>query len=394
MPEAVSHGKLARALGLPAGFAALVAGRLVTNIGIRLVFPFLPQVARGLGTTVDTMGSTLAVSQVAALGQLGLGRVVHRIGVRAGLVGGLAALALVCTVAAMATSVVWFGACLAAVLLTKGLYDVSSWSWIGDQVPPSRRGRAVGVIEMSWAGAFVVGMPLAALVIRLGTWRTPYLLVAVACVIAAATLAAVVPAVGRHEAPPRAALRPSRRVVLALATPFLFSVALYALLVSFAAWLEDTHGVSIEGLGLAALAVGLGELGGSSTCAMLADRFGSIPTLRVGLGLLVPVSLALPLGSAALPVALVMLFAWFGLFEFSYVTLLSWLTELQPDARATIASLTFASFSGGGLVGSLVGSRLFDGPGIAAVTTLAATLFAAALVLSAEFRAPGPAVES
>lgn len=392
MPDLATRDKPSRAPALPTGFAVLVGARLVSNIAIRLVFPFLPQIARGLGTTVDGMGTTLAASQVAALGQLGLGRVVHRIGVRAALVGGHVLLAVVCLMAAASTGVVWFGVCLASILLAKGLYDVASTTWIGERVPVARRGRAIGLIETSWAGAFFLGMPLMALVIRAGTWRTPYLLVALACASSAIVLARRVPPVVERGIVTRVALRPSRRVVAALATPFLFSTGLYALLVTFAAWLEDSHGVSIEGLGIAALAVGLGELGGSSSSALFADRFGPVRTMRTGMGLLIPASLALPLGTVALPVALVLLLVWFGLFEFSYVTLLSWLTELQPDARATIAGLTFGSFSSGGLLGSLVGSRLFDRHGMTAVAIAVSAIFGAVMLMTTVFAPRGSGV--
>jgi MFS transporter, DHA1 family, inner membrane transport protein len=386
MPDLATRDKPSRAL--PRGFGALVGARLLTNITIRLVFPFLPQIARGLGTTVDGMGATLAASQLGALGQLLLGRVVHRIGVRTALIGGLSVLALVAVMASASTSLVWFGVCLAAILLAKGLYDVASTTWIGERVPVERRGRAIGLIETSWAGAFFLGMPLVALIIRAGTWRTPYLVIAGALGIAALVVASQVPPVRERADDSRVGLRPDLAMVAALSTPFLFSAGLYTLLVSFATWLEDSHGVSIEGLGIAAFAVGLGELCGSSSCAVLADHLGPIKAMRFGIALIIPATLALPLGAEALPLALVLLFAWFALFEFSYVTLLSWLTELQPDARATTASFTFASFSGGGLVGSLVGSRLIDGPGMVAVAIVMSAMYAGAFLLTTVFAGP------
>ena len=42
---------------LPAGFALVLVARLLTNVSYRLVFPFLPRIADGVGVSLATWES-------------------------------------------------------------------------------------------------------------------------------------------------------------------------------------------------------------------------------------------------------------------------------------------------------------------------------------------------
>ena len=45
---------------LPKGFVFVVFARFVSNVAYRMVFPFLPTIARGIGVSTATLGTTLA----------------------------------------------------------------------------------------------------------------------------------------------------------------------------------------------------------------------------------------------------------------------------------------------------------------------------------------------
>jgi predicted MFS family arabinose efflux permease len=376
---------------LPAGFAVVCLNRLLSNAAFRLVYPFLPQISRGLGVSLETMGAALAVRDSVGVVTPVVGQVVDRTSQRTAMVWGLGASALLCTLTAASTNLTWLTLCLAAMVVAKNLHDIGSAAWIGDTVPFARRGRAIGVVETTWAISFVAFMPLAALLIRAGSWRTPFVVLGVLCALAAVALGSTLPA-----SPPRAS---STQAPLALTHPVLGLVAAVVfvgighqiMLVTFASWLEDEHGVSLEGLGLAAVVVGLSELAGSLAVAVVGDRVGTRRLSLAALALTVPLALLLPLGWGGLGGSLVLLGGWFLGIEAGFVALLPAASELQPEARGRVVGLVFTGFTLGHAAGAVVGTQAYGGEGIAlAAVITAATLAAAAGLVAALVRFSAP----
>jgi len=59
--------------------------------------------------------------------------------------------------------------------LGKSVFDPAIQAFTSERVPYERRGLAIGLIEVSWAGSSLLGIPAAGLLIdRLG-WRSPFL---------------------------------------------------------------------------------------------------------------------------------------------------------------------------------------------------------------------------
>ena len=363
----VSDGTPRSRSGMPGGFAVITVGKWLSNVAFRLVFPFLPRIAAGLGVSLSAMGTALAVREIAGLANPALGRAADRRGHGRVMVVGLVGLSLALLLHGVSTGLVVFTIGLVVLSLTKSLFDVAAAAWVGDAVPFHVRGRAIGMLETSWALAFVIGMPIAALLIRAGTWRLPFIVTAAACVAMAVVSASLLPTprppVSLGEQTPRRDVWTP--VVRAAAATFVFiGVAHSMILVTFSSWLEDTHGVSIGELGLTAFVIGTAELAGSAGTAAFADRIGLQRSLLAGLGLGTGASLLMILGDAALWTALVTMALYFVVVEYTVVALLSLFSEIAPKTRGAAMGIAFAAFAIGHALGAVAGSQLYERVGM------------------------------
>lgn len=358
----------------------VAVGRFVTNVSFRLVFPFLPRIASGLGVSLTTMGTALAARDLAGVASPALGRAADRRGHVRAMSFGLGLLAVALVLQGASNGLVAFTLALVLVSMAKNLFDAGSAAWVGGAVPFAQRGRAMGIVEMSWAASFILAMPVAAALIRGTTWRTPFLVAAASCAVVALALQARVPRLASDiGSSPRMRWTPVLRS--AVGTMAAIGIGHSMMLVSFAAWLEDEHGLSVSGLGLTALVIGVAELGGSGGSAALSDRLGIANVLATSLALSVPASALLWLGDTSLPAALALMAAYFVVVELAIVALLSLFTELDSRARGGAMGWAFASFTIGHAVGAVAGAQLYERAGMGVNGFGMAAAFAAALGL-------------
>lgn len=350
---------------MPPGFALLASGRLVSNIAFRMVFPFLPRISRGLGVSLSTMGAALGLRELIGLANPVVGRVIDRRPRRLAIVVGMTGLSASLLLQGVSGGLLLFTAALVATSLAKAIFDISSSAWVSDRVPFSARGRAIGTLETTWALAFMVGMPLAALAIRLGTWRTPFLLIGLVCALLALRL-------HQRIAEPDTGHVRGRRLVWtpvlrgAVVTFALIGVAHQMLLVTFAAFLEDEHDVSVSALGLTALVIGIAELAGSGGVAWFSDRIGKAFGTEIALAVAAPVSLLLPFGASSLPLAMVLFAVWFSITEYAVVSMVTLVSELDTAARGAVMGMALAGFTVGHALGAVVGTGLYEWEGMPA----------------------------
>lgn len=369
--------------GMPAGLLLVTAGKFLSNVAFRMVFPFLPRIARGLGVSLGAIGTALAVRELAGLTNPALGRLADRRGQGWAMGVALAGLGVALVLQGVAGGLLLFSVGLVVLSLAKALFDVAAGAWVGDQVPFRSRGRAMGLLETSWAGAFIIGMPVAALLIRAGTWRVPFLVAAGACVVMAAVTWE------RRACPPRPdtagpvrarrlAWSPALRA--AVVTFVVMGIGHSMMLVTFASWLEDEHGASIGGLGLTAFVIGIAELGGSGGAAAFGDRIGLSRALSAGLLAAAAASVLLVAGKASFGLALAVMVAYFLSVEFTIVILLSLFSELDSTARGQVMGVAFAAFAIGHAAGAVAGTQVYERWGMTPNVLLMAGIFGAAVV--------------
>ncbi|MGI9622599.1 MAG: MFS transporter [Acidimicrobiales bacterium] len=376
MPPRTTKDKVRFSLlaGLPAGFAAVTLGKLLSNVAFRLVFPFLPRIAEGLGVSLTALGTSLAIRELAALSTPALGRAADRRGHNPAMVVGLVALGVFLVIQGASNELVLFTIALVGVTVAKGLFDVAAGAWVGDAVPFHARGRGIGLLETSWALAFIIGIPIAALLVRISTWRTPFLVTAVLCTAMAGVLHVRLPRRGTTRAVPPA-FTWSARALTASVLLVIIGTAQAMLLVTFASWLEDEHGLSVAGIGITAMVIGFAELAGSVGTARFSDRIGLGKSLRITLAGAAGASVLLIAGSSSLTAAIISMGLYFLVVEASIVTLLSVFSELDPDARATAFGVAFAGFAVGHAIGALSGALVYENWGMTENAITMAVLF-------------------
>ncbi|MEJ2211687.1 MAG: MFS transporter [Anaerolineae bacterium] len=357
--------------------ALIFAARTTLNTAHRIVYPFLPALARGLNLSLAAASRLVTVRFVAGLAAPFLGPWIDRHPRRhtMELAMGLFVLAGLL----LAAGGLWAAAAVAAFALfglSKVMYDPAVHAYVGDTVPYHRRGRAIGVIEFSWSSAWLLGVPAAGLLIERYGWQAPWLCLAALGLLALGLTHAGVSPI-RPVAPPgqeqplvrrllgqwRDLLR-QPQVVALLLTSLLLTLASELPLIVYGAWLEDAFGLGLSTLGLASLVVGLAEASAEVSTTVLTDRLGKKRSVLGGLLALGGSLALLPLlAGTGLAGALAGVVLMTLSFEFAIVSLLPLATELAPGARGSLLSLNMTTFSLGRIAGATAGGWLWQTSG-------------------------------
>ena len=368
----------------------ITLARLVLNTGHRMIYPFLPTFARGLGVSLETVA--LGVTARAGLGLISplLGSLADRHGRRRSMLAGLTVFA-----ASMLLVTVWptYPALFIALVMagvSKHIFDPAMQAYIGDRVGYAQRGLAIAVTEVSWSGAFLFSIPILGwLIARTDTWQTPYPLLGGAALLALAVLWRVIPAdsMGTGYRP---TLREGIRLIVAhrpalaiLLMGFLISTSNETIGIIYGAWMEDAFALKVTALGASAIVIGLAELTGEGAVAGFVDRIGKRRAAVGGITANIAAALLLPALEFRVETALLGLFLFYLTFEFAIVSAIPLLSELVPGARATLMAGNVMAFSAGRMLGALIGPALFS-VGLLANCTVAAlgdALAVAALLL-------------
>lgn len=361
--------------------------RTVLNTGHRMVYPFLPTFARGLGVDFETASLAVTARWGLSLISPTFGSLADWRGRRFAMVGGMALFATAMLMVTLwPTYPVLFGALVVA-SAAKLVFDPAMQAYVGDRVHYAQRGLAIAITEMSWSAAFLLGMPLVAwLIARSGSWYAPFPVLALAGFGAAFVVWRLVPSDAPRRDTDRPSLAQGLRVVLSqpsalagLAVGFFISGSNEMLSIIYGAWLEDAFALKVTALGASAVVIGVAELGGEGLVAGFVDRLGKRRAVATGIGLNAGACFLLPLLDFRVESALVALFIFFITFEFALVSSIPLMTELVPTARATLMAGNVAALGAGRMIGALAGSWLF-GFGLLANCTGAAAFDVLALV--------------
>ena len=372
-----------------AQLGVLTFARFQQNTLLRIVYPFAPAFARGLGVPVATIYLIISLRNLLGLFSPFFAPLPERYGRRVVMSVGLLIFGAVCMLVIGVPTLWTLGLAILAAGIIKVIYDPAMQSYLGDAVPYAQRGKALSVTEFGWSGAFLLGAPLTGWLIAEQGWPAPFLWLGVGGVLAAGLLWRVLPPARR-----------GRRSTLSLADigrtlrrhPVIWAAVLYMMLalvaqetlfIVYGDWMETTFGLSLTGLGLATTLIGVAELGGEATAGWAVDRFGKRPVVILCGLLNAAIFLLIPLSTGSLVTAMAVLVALFFTFEIAVVGAIPLLTELVPGARGVVMSMSLAAMAAGRTIGSLIGPALWDRAGMTGNTTVAAAMMVlAALVLA------------
>lgn len=282
----------------------------------------------------------------------------------------------------------WFlGLTLVAIAVGKVIFDPAMQAYLGDIVPYNQRGRAISITELSWAGAFFIGVPAVAFAITRWGWQAPFLGLGVLGLGSLVLLWRVLPPA--HDKTSqltgfRSLFQKIRQHPVMLAAAVYVMLAMSAnemLLIVYGRWMEGSFGLDLGSLGLATTVIGAAEISGELVTAAAVDRFGKRPFI-ITFGLLTALMYFLvPLTGVNLTAALITLFMLFIFFEMTVVGGVPLMTELVPTARSVVLSVVLAAASLGRAVGALLGPVIWDWAGFEWLGVVSAVIMALSILI-------------
>jgi predicted MFS family arabinose efflux permease len=365
----------------------LLVTRFVLNTSFRLLYPLLAFLAAGFGVSLETV-SLLVTVQVGAtlLSPLG-GTLSDARGENVTMLSGLACFCLGTLVCALAPSFPLFLLGYALMGLATALYHPSAQAYASARTVYALRARVLGLLELSWALAALVGVTTLSQLATATNSPAPIFWVLLAAGLAVLAFTATLPSAQRATRPAGTAsgldLRVLARPNVAAALPFLFCVmcSIEMIWVVYAGWLQADFRASTEQLALVFGLIGFGEVAGSLGVALFADRLGKRRMLLAGFVVTGLLQLLLPLSSGNWGLFLPLFLLYATWVEFAIVAIFPLLSELAPLARGTVLSFGVASIGLGRVVGSLVAPRIWADVGFAPIAAIACALVLAGVVI-------------
>jgi predicted MFS family arabinose efflux permease len=374
---------------LPFQLAAFVLFRTISNTMYRMVYPFLAVFARGLGVDVATLSFIVSARSLIGMFAPVLGSIADPRGRKFGMLLGILLFIGGMSLVAIYPSFLTFSLALLLVILSKYLFDPSMQAYLGDRVPYERRGTALAVTEAAWSLAFIAGVPLMGILIARFGWNAPFPLLAGLGLVMFLIIWRLIPSTDHTSHQPLAcatSLQNVRAVLTNLPALAAISIALWATAANesinliFGLWLEDSFGLKIAALAGASAVIGLSELSGEGLVALTTDRVGKPRALTLGLLGNILASLLLPIVGRTEIGALVGLFLFYITFEYVLVSHISLMTEVMPNARATLLSFNVMGHSLGRVIGALVATFMYQQFGFLPVTLIAVLFNVFALI--------------
>ena len=361
----------------------LTATRLTTNACYRFTPPFIAIIAKGFDVSLSQIGVALTVSELSGLLSPFIGRFVDHLSRRGAMLIGLLGIGIGSSLAAISPNIFMFTLGVTLISVTKNFFDLGMAGWISDHVPYEKRGRYIGITEISWALGLLIGVSAMGVITALISWRAGFVAGACGIIVSLAFIAARIKT-EPHEVSSRVAddgIRLSGRAWFVVATMFATMCASQCIFITFGAWLDDEFGFGALGIAAVGFSFGLVELYASVTSAKKTDSWGKEISIAIGCLIMVPGGLALSLASHNLILGLLALMVYILGFEFAVVSMLPLATHLVPRRPGSGLGLVIGAGTLGRGVMSLVATHAYESSGGIALPALIGAASAAVATL-------------
>jgi predicted MFS family arabinose efflux permease len=344
------------------------AVQFVNILDFVMVMPLGPDFARALAIPASNLGYiggayTAAASVAGLAGSFFLDRFDRRNALAVAMLG----LACGTVAGGFATDLPTLLAARVIAGLFGGPATSIAFSVIADEVPPERRGRAMGAVMGAFSAASVIGLPVGLELARhqaLGGWRAPFFTTAGIGVLVTAMVFFTLPPLTRHlaaergEHPTLAGLFREPLVLQSYLMTAVVMMAGFILIPNISAWVQENLHFPREKLGRLYLAGGVVSFFATRYGGRLVDKIGSFPTGLVATLLLLPLQYFFFVQPIAVPVvAFFMVFMLaMGLRNVAYNTLTSKVPS--PSVRARFLSIQSAVQHAASASGSFLSARL------------------------------------
>ncbi len=363
--------------------ATLVASRFVLNTIFRIVYPLVPFLALHFGVTQATASTLITVQVSLGLISLSAGWFGDRIGYRRTMVFGLGCTLIGVLGVVAAPTFGWLLLAYGLCGVGGALYYPAMQTYLSAISTYEQRGRAIGVVELSWALAGLVAIPpLLRMIKAQDSLQGVFGLLAIGVVAVLAATLMLLPdeyaAVGTAPVVRTSMLEVLRQpVVFALCTFLFLAIGGNELLyVAQASWATERFNASTADLGTAVLVFGIGELGGSLLSTLFTDRLGKRRAVLLGFSLAALVYLLLPIISSTWA-GYLGAYALYGItFEFAIVAAITLASTVSAHSRGTVLALTIVSIQIGRTLGASAAVPLLNAGSIIANSMVAALVVA------------------
>lgn len=363
--------------------------RLVRDTSLRIMYPFIPEFARGLGVSLTAMGTLLALRTVLVMLSPLFGNLADQRGPRPLLLAGIVLQGIGLLSFSFARG---FYPALAAIFIlgvSDSLFMPLMQAYVSEQAPANRRGWALATVEYSWAITGIVVLPLVGLLIAQAGWFMPFRLLSIGSIVSFLVLFFLLPA----DAPRRNAERKSlwtqagdilrdRSAAASILVNGAIFMAAETFFVIWGVHLEANFALGPVEIGQVASIIGASELGGSILSSLLIDKLGRRRGVFAGvLTFLVAVALLPWLNRSLWPLVAGLALVSLAL-EYSIVSNITLLSDQRPSGRATM--LAMGAMSGAairGVTDSAVVWLFENGSFLATVLYAFTALLVAAFVL-------------
>lgn len=320
--------------------------RLVRDTSLRMMYPFLPEYARGLGITLTTMGSLLMVRTGLVMLAPYFGNLADRHGPRPLLLVGIALQGIGLVSFSYANSLVAGLAAIIVLGFSDSLFHPLMQAYVGEHAPSARRGWALATVEYSWAITGIAILPIVGWLIAGYGWQIPFRLLSAGSLLSLAILAFLLPADTPRRQRIPVTLRTNATDILrdrSAAASLLANAAVFmaaeTFFVVWGAHLERNFALGPRQIGQAAAIFGVAELGGSILASLIIDRVGKRRGVLAGVLFFLGVLLFLPWLNRSLPSLLVGLALVSISIEYSIVCTIPLLADQRPGSRATMLAM-------------------------------------------------------
>jgi MFS transporter, DHA1 family, purine base/nucleoside efflux pump len=244
------------------------------------------------------------------------------------------------------------------------------------------RARAIGVVFMGISASLVLGIPIGLMLGNAFGWRAPFILIEVLTVL---SIIGVYLFMGKLDPKPSIPIMQqlqtlkNRTVLFAQLTSFLFlagHLTLYGYLTPF---LKLALGLNGTWVSIVYLIFGVAAVFGGGFGGMLADRFGTKPTI-LGVTIVFGISIfMIPYTTFAFPLFLVVMVIWSMLSWAITPAMQSYLIESSPETSDIQQSLNNSALHFGIAFGSMIGGIIIENASVEMNATVGGLLVILAL---------------
>ena len=350
--------------------------RTILNTMHRMVYPFLAVFARELGVEITTVSYVVTARSFFGLFAPVLGSVADHRGRKFGMLTGIILFTFGMGSVALYPTFLTFSIAVLLSIIGKYFFDPAMQAYFGDRIPYERRGTALAVTEVAWSLAFIAGVPLMGFLIAGYGWDEPFRLLAGLGLVILVVIWRMVPYTPQSQRKIDSVSN-FRSVLTNIPALAGISIALWASAANelvnliFGVWLEESFGLKIAALAGASAVIGISELSGESLVALTTDRLGKPRALMLGLTGNALASLLLPIVGKTETGALIGLFLFYITFEYVMVSHIPMMTEVMPEARATLLSFNVTGHALGRMIGALLATFVYQRFGFLPVTMIA-----------------------